>query len=606
MPRSGQSQRFRDQSMMSGSPFFKGKSDSHRGLGKFALSLILAATACSPIDAPDPRTPNIPAPQAAEARRKALNEANDSILIVDLAKDVLVPKTVIDEPLPDTLIGPLNFRGETLSNALEVILGDYNVPIAFETNEGLRRRITVSNLSGSVDKVVDKVCSMANLYCAYEDGVLTIRDTQIFTVAMPPFTNNEVGGGSQGNGGGGGGNGGGGNNNNGGGNTGGGNTNTGGGNNNGGGGGTGGASGNITAGLQSIVGSTVNMDTTTNTIIYSASQRTAKMAEQYFTRLRARTALIVYETYIWEVQLNNANASGIRWQQLDNIGAFNVGLNAGSGTLSNVVSGTPISIGLPTRGEVDFAAGDVFRFLSQQGAVKTISQPQISVLSGSSANLSVNEERNYVSELTRTITDQGQESVSTSTDTVSSGFDLNIDSAWDDSTVYGRINITLDEFLGFEDFQAGTNGTLSLPRTSSREISTTVRVRPGDSILIGGLVREQDTYDRTGPGFNQPIIPTDRSTSTDNTELVIMMRPRVVVYKPIDQAAIDAAKDLPQDLSKFVYDPSGPQADTDLTVDLVDPSQGPQIVAEPIKDAPVPAPEPDTVPMPAKEKDWRK
>lgn len=550
------------------SPLKRDKSDSHRGLGRLALCLLMAATACSPINAPDPRTPHIPAPQAAETRRKALNEANDSILIVELQKDVLVPKFEADQPLPDTLIGPLNFRGETLSNALELILADYDVPIAFETNEGLRRRITVSNLSGSVDKVVERVCGLANLFCAYDDGVLVVRDTQIFTVAMPPFSDGSASSGSS--------------------NTG--NSNTGNSsgntNNNSSNSGNSGnsTSTDISEGLEAITGTEVNLDEATNTIIYSATQRTAKMAQQYFTRLRARTALIVYETYIWEVQLNNANATGIRWQNFGSIGAFQTGITLGSGTLSNVVAGTPVSIGLPTRGEVDLAAGDVFRFLSEQGAVKTISQPQISVLSGSSASLSVNETRNYISELTRTITDQGQESVSTSTGTVDSGFTLNIDSAWDDSTVYGRIAITLEEFLGFEDFQAGTNGTLSLPRTSSRDISTTVRVRPGDSILIGGLVREQDTYDRSGPGFNQPILPVDRSTTTQNTELVMMMRPRVVVYKPIDKEAIDAAKDLPQDLSKFIYDPAVP-ADDMLTVDLVDPSTGPTVKMEPIVDS---------------------
>ncbi len=57
-------------------------------------------------------------------------------MIVPLGEDVLVPKTSIDEPLPGGNIGPLQFRGETLSNALELILGDGNIPIAFETTRG--------------------------------------------------------------------------------------------------------------------------------------------------------------------------------------------------------------------------------------------------------------------------------------------------------------------------------------------------------------------------------------------------------------------------------------------------------------------------------------
>lgn len=532
----------------------------------------MAVTACAPVNAPDPRTANIPPPQSAEARRKALNEANDSILVVPLQQDVLVPKFSHDDPIPGGTVGPLQFRGETLANALDLVLGDKNIPIAFETNEGLRRRITISNLTGTVDKVVERLCGIANLYCAYDDGVLVVRDTQTFTVTLPPIgggvsssggtttTTDATGGATSGGGVGG-------------------NDNT-------------EVMTNIASSLQAITGLEVTTDATTRTLIYSATQRKARAAEQYFERLRASTALIIYETYIWEVQLNNANATGIRWQQLASIGAFNIGLNA-AGAVSNAVTGTPISIGLPTRGDVDFTTGDVFQFLSEQGAVKTISQPQITVLSGSRARMRVAETRNYVSELTRTVTDNGQESVSTSTDQVDSGFTLDIQSNWDQSTVYGNVSIALEEFLGFEDFEAGTNGTLSLPRTASRQVETSVRVRPGDSILIAGLVREQDTYDRAGPGFNQPILPTSRSTTVGNSELVFLLRPRVIVYKsPNIDDVKKASEGLPADLSTFVYDPAtAPQTDLPMgTVqsDALDPAT-PSVKKEPIKD-----------------KDWRK
>ncbi len=540
MPQTGLFSMFQGRSAARKHTLKRGTSDSHHGLGGAFLCALLAATACSPIHAPDPRTPNVPPPQAAEERRKALNENNDSIMIVPLADDVLVPQFSSDDPLPMTHIGPLEFRGETISNALELIMADQNVPIAFETTEGLKRRITISNLSGTIDKVVERVCGLANLYCAYDDGVLVVRDTQTFTVSLPPVGDDDM-------------------------------------------------VTNIASGLEAITKLDVTTDSATHTLVYTATQRTSRMAHAYFERLRAATALIIYETYIWEVQLTNANATGIKWQSLDKIGAFNIGVNTDGG-LSNVVTGTPISIGLPTKGDVDFAAGDVFKFLSEQGAVKTISQPQLTVLSGSEAKLKVAETRNYISELNRTVTTDGQESVSTSTGTVDSGFTLDIQSAWDQSTVYGKIAIDLDEFLGFEDFTAGTNGTLSLPRTSTRQVETSVRIRPGDSVLIAGLVREQDQYDRNGPGFNQPIIPLGRSTSTANTELVFLLRPRVIVYKPADAKTIEkaAAKALPADLSTFVYDPAtAPQSDLPMgTVhsDVLDPSSGPAVEKEPVID----------------------
>jgi len=133
-----------------------------------------------------------------------------------------------------------------------------------------------------------------------------------------------------------------------------------------------------------------------------------------------------------------------------------------------------------------------------------------------------------VSSLTRS-TEDGETTVSTETDSVDTGFTLTISSNWDNATVYGTIDIDLEEFRGFQDFDA--DGTvLQLPETTERELSTQIRIRPGDSLLIAGLVRENDQFSSSGPGFNGPLVPTSRNTATGNTELVFLLKPRVIVY----------------------------------------------------------------------------
>lgn len=79
-----------------------------------------------------------------------------------------------------------------------------------------------------------------------------------------------------------------------------------------------------------------------------------------------------------------------------------------------------------------------------------------------------------------------------------------------------------------------------MPQTSERQLSTQIRVRPGDSVLIAGLVRENDNYDTRGLGLMKPIIPDSRTVVTENLELVILLRPRVIVYTaPNDPRYID-------------------------------------------------------------------
>lgn len=474
-----------------------------RRLMACAAALLLLQS-CADANVPGARHANIPNPTMADDRQAAVNEQPDAILHLPLGEDVLVPQVGVDDPLPDEEVGPFELRGETLAGALQLILADYDISLAFESNEGLTRQITVANLRGPLNKVVRQVCSLADLYCAYDDGLLVVKDTQTFTVKIPPISQDAS------------------------------------------------FMQNVAQGLAAIIGTTPIVDQSTRSIIYEASQRTSELAMRYFQRMRSSTALIVFETYIWEVQLNSGNSTGIRWDMLDNVGkfAFNIDIDGDVGADFT----SPISIGLPTtQGAAGgaFAATDVFKFLSRFGAVKTISQPQITVLSGSQARLRAADTENYVAQIAETI-DNGQSTTSVSTSSVDTGFTLTIGSAWDNATVYADIEITLSDVSEIEDFSfsssgAGSSTMVQLPKTTERELSTQVRVRPGDSLLIAGLVRESDNFSSSGPGISMnPFLPTSRTVEAQNLELVFLLRPRVIVYTSPDEKKYFGAMRQPQ------------------------------------------------------------
>jgi len=475
---------------------------------------------CAQVEVPGARNLRIPSPTMADERPQAINEKPDSVLYLPLGSDVLVPDSYGGNPLPSEIVGPFELRSETLAGALQLILADYEIPMAFQSEEGLTRTITVANLRGPVNKVVERVCSLADLYCAYEDGLLVIKDRQTFTVSVPP-----IGGDTD-------------------------------------------VIAALSQGLAAITGVQPISDEATRTIVYEASNRTAKLAERYFQRIRANTALIVFEVYIWEVALNSANATGIDWEKIDSFGKFAAGVSIPGGTGADF---TPISIGLPTRGDVDFGTNDVFQFISTYGAVKTISQPQITVLSGAEATLRAADTVNYVSSLSRSV-DNGEVTVSTETDSVDTGFNLTIASAWDKATIYGTIDIELQEFRRFQEFDAdGT--TLQLPETTERELSTQIRIRPGDSLLIAGLVRESDQFDTEGPGFNAPVIPTSREVGTTNTELVFLLKPRVIVYTSEDVTKSANNNQQPMSMPRRIPSASTQKFPTgSLSPDMLNPS----------------------------------
>lgn len=514
--------------------------------GVSVLGLLLATgfalSSCADAAGPKARNVNVPNPKIADERRAGINENGESVIYLPLGEDVLLPQGEPGEPLPSKIVGPFELRGETLAGALQLILDGTDIPVAFESTSSLTQNITVTNLKGPMSMVVNEVCSLANVYCSFQNGMLVVKDRQVFTVTIPPIV----------------------------------------------------ASAdvpallsNISGAVGSITGEAPITDASTRTIVYRASQRTSELARRYFQRLRSNTAMIVYETYIWEVSLDAGNTTGIKWSLFDKVGRFKFGVNVAGAADTNV--GTPISIGLPTTGTVDFSVNDVFQFISSYGAVKTISQPQLTVLSGSSAKLRIADTQNYVASISRTTTDGGNTTVSTTTDSVDTGFTLNIGSNWDNSTVYGTIDILLQEVQAIDTFDDNPDAVVQLPQTTERELNTSVRVRPGDLLLIAGLVRERDNFTKEGPGLAEPIIPTSRSAASSNSELVFLLRPRVVVFTSANaNTPKKGAVALPQ--TSFTQ----PDAETDITALAPMPAPVAPVVelpvVAPVVDVPAPAP----------------
>ncbi len=521
---------------------------------------VLFATSCASVDAPNGAAANIPTIPPPTPMYRGLNETPSPITRVRLGRNVLMPQQEREDSYPDVSVGPYELRNETLANALQLILGNYNISLAFDTDEGLKKRITISNLHGKLEDVVHEVCAVADLYCQFRSGTITVKKMETFIVDLPPInmvaaeaSSGSMGGTS--------------------------NSTTGGSTSN-----TSGASPNtgtsasgtsaaggtsaaattndayeqIADGLKAVLQMTnggkttpkVTVDKATRVLIYSATQRSSRAAREYFQRLRKNTALIIFETHIWEVTLNNDNQTGINWSSL----AAATGNFAIHSTLSNslpagVGSASPITITPSYTGGQNYSANFILQFISEHGAVKTVSQPQITVLSGSRASLVIGQQDNYVASTTTTAgTVVANEQSAMQTGTVNTGLTMNISSAWDNSTVYGAISISLQDLVSIQTFTSpnGTS-TVQLPHTTTRSLSTEIRVRPGDSILIGGLVSQSDQLTSSGPGFMKPLFATDRTVNKTNTELVFLLRPRVVVFVPGTDKDTPRITDAPSD-----------------------------------------------------------
>lgn len=108
------------------------------------IAILPVMLSCAQADVPGGRNARVPSPTMADERPEAVNEKPDSVLYLPLGSDVLVPESANGNPLPTDEVGPFELRSETLAGALQLILADYEIPMAFETNEGMTRTITVA------------------------------------------------------------------------------------------------------------------------------------------------------------------------------------------------------------------------------------------------------------------------------------------------------------------------------------------------------------------------------------------------------------------------------------------------------------------------------
>jgi len=91
-----------------------------------------------------------------------------------------------------------------------------------------------------------------------------------------------------------------------------------------------------------------------------------------------------------------------------------------------------------------------------------------------------------------------------------------------------------------------TTSTISSPSIQQRKIATSVAVQDGETIALGGLIRNQVTKGRsTIPGLgNIPLLGHifgDTTGALGRTELVVLLTPHVV-RTPVDARAV--TKDL--------------------------------------------------------------
>ena len=194
----------------------------------------------------------------------------------------------------------------------------------------------------------------------------------------------------------------------------------------------------------------------------------------------------------------------------------------GTSTLTENNGGS-IKIGSFTRSGVEF--GVAMKNLEQTQKAKLLASPNVTVMDGEQSNILVGEKRKFP--VVTGTTTNGQFIFSTEEQSVGISLQVAADIA-SDGTITMALHPMVSSIIGF----LNVNGA-SYPQVSTRESSSTLTVKDGQTILMGGLLRDEEikNYEQLPlvgkiPFFGELF--KYRKTTKNSSQLVISITPRLI------------------------------------------------------------------------------
>lgn len=270
----------------------------------------------------------------------------------------------------------------------------------------------------------------------------------------------------------------------------------------------------------------ITADEINNALVVTATSQEYSLIESALQRLDIVPLQVLIEATIAEVTLTDQLSYGLQYYLRS--GSFQAIL--GQTAASNGTSPFDSLNLLPGVGfALSSAAGSsvVLQLLSQLSTVRVLSSPNLLVLNNQPARLQVG--------------DQVPITTQSAVSTFSAGAPVVNSVEYRDTGVIlkvtPRVNasglVLLDIAQEVSDVAATTTSSLNSPTISQRRLNSSVAVADGQTVTLGGLIRDGRNNSKSGIPILQdiPVLGSlfgARSSGTTRTELIVLITPRVV------------------------------------------------------------------------------
>lgn len=290
----------------------------------------------------------------------------------------------------------------------------------------------------------------------------------------------------------------------------------------------------------------VNRDAAVVTI--TGTKRQIDGVKRYLNKLESRMhSQVMLEAHLIELTYNDYSSIGVNWSE------FSLAL---TGSYSNAYTNIVGTSNPVYKFGVDFNPAGLINFLKTYGDVEVLSNPKILTLSNQPAVINVGQQLSYLYQ-NGSIASSDTQTAATTTNTLGSvfvGLTLNIiPEVTEDGYIIMRINPITSELLNENELSTSTTSTTTTqtqrtmpPDTRVKQMTSIVKVKDAQKVLIGGLIEKKISKDNTKVPVvgDVPLLGRLFNNNTDTvrkSELFILITPTLIkqdVFPSIDDAIL--------------------------------------------------------------------
>ena len=295
-----------------------------------------------------------------------------------------------------------------------------------------------------------------------------------------------------------------------------------------------GAAATPAGGTTTAVTANLPVKPTTTALLLTGSDTDIARALQVLATVDLRPAQITYEAKIIETNITDDKQLGLSYdfggavtrigETIDNV---NTAVDSVGPTLGdNGYPGKLQKFGTFGRTAISNLATVKLNALFTNANTKILASPNISAIDGQPAATFVGNTISYISSVTQSPTGQN-----ITTSTVNAGIKLYVTGKVNND---GYITMNLHPEVSLVQLATGGAGGVQTPLVQTREATTTVRVKDGDTLVISGLINDQEVKSVSKvpllgdvPFFGQLF----RNTRTQRTHDQVMIFIKVSIQK---------------------------------------------------------------------------